>query len=178
MTRFPFRRTAAAGLLALTTVGATLGVASAQQAPAWSPAFSAGPGSPEQVAQQPRPGQPGRPGRGGDGDGQRPQLTDEQRQQFEQRRQEAEQHYVDLLAKNLNLDSATVQAALEQTQNDLQAERVNDIKQAVTDGKISQDQADQMIQRIQQGGGPGFGGPGFGGPGGGPGFGPGGGQRP
>ena len=35
--------------------------------------------------------------------------------------------------------------------------------------KLTQDQADQMIQRMQQGGGPMMG-PGFGGPGGGPGF--------
>ena len=175
MTRFSLRRTAAAGLLAITTVGATLSVASAQQAPTWHPGFSANADGSEQVAQLPQPGQPGRPGRGGDGDGQRPQLTDDQRQQFEQRRQEAEQHYIDLLSKNLNMDPAAVKAALDQTQQDLQAERVDDINQAVADGKISQDQANQMIQRIQQGGGPGFGGPGFGGPGFG---GPGGGPRP
>jgi hypothetical protein len=158
------KRTAVAGLLAVTTVGATLGVVSAQQAP-----------STEQVAQQPgQPGQPGDPGRPGRGpEGQRPQLTDEQREQMEQRRAEAEQRYVDLLAKNLSLDSATVKAALEQTQKDLQAQRVADIQQAVTDGKLTQDQADQMIQRIQQGGGPMMG-PGFGGPGFGQGGGPGG----
>jgi anti-sigma28 factor (negative regulator of flagellin synthesis) len=179
MRDIPFKRTAAAGLLALATVGATLGIASAQQAPATDQVGV--------IRQQPGPDQPGRPGRGGDGDGQgqRPQLTDEQRQQFEQRRAEAEQRYVDMLAKNLNLDSATVKAALEQTQKDLQAQRIADIRQAVTDGKLTQDQADQIIQRIEQGpGGPmmGPGGPGFGpdGPGrpgfgpGGPGFGPGG----
>jgi hypothetical protein len=165
-----FKRTAAAGLLAITTVGATLGVASAQQAPASVSAFATSPGGQEQVAQQPgQPGQPGRPGRGeGDGQGQRPRLTDEQRQEMEQRRQEAEQKYIDALAKNLGLDPSVVKAALEQTQQDMQADRINEIKQAVTDGKLTQDQADQMIQRLQQGGGPmmgpGFGGPGFGGP--------------
>jgi hypothetical protein len=168
MTRIPFKRTAAAGLLALATVGATLGVASAQQLPTTDPAFAPGPDTPVLVAQAPgEPGQPGRPGRGeGDGQGQRPRLTDEQRQQMEQQRQAAEQRYIDLLAKNLGMDSATVKSALEQTQKDLQAQRISDIQQAVTDGKLTQDQADQMIQRIQQGGGPMMG-PGFGGPGGG-----------
>ena len=166
MRKIPFKRTAAAGLLALATVGATLGIASAQQAPTTDQVGV--------VQQQPGPDQPGRPGRGGDGDGQgqRPQLTDEQRQQFEQRRAEAEQRYVDLLAKNLNLDSATVKAALEQTQKDLQAARITEIQQAVTDGKLTQEQADQMIQRIQSGG-PGGGPGGMGGPGG-----PGGGRGP
>jgi len=172
--RGSFKRTAAAGLLALTAVGATLGVASAQQAPASVSAFATSPGGQEQVTQFPgQPGQPGRPGRGeGDGQGQRPQLTDEQRQEMEQRRQEAEQKYIDSLAKNLGLDPSVVKAALEQTQKDMQADRINEINQAVTDGKLSQDQANQMIQRLQQGGGPmmgpGMGGPGFG-PGG-PGF--------
>jgi anti-sigma28 factor (negative regulator of flagellin synthesis) len=102
---------------------------------------------------------------------------------MEQHRAAAEQRYIDLLAKNLNLDASTVKAGLEQTQKDLRADRVNEIKQAVTDGKLSQEQADQIIQRMEQGpfpmmgpmgGGPGFvmGGPG--GPMGGPGFGPGG----
>jgi hypothetical protein len=183
MTPFSLRRTATAGLLAIATVGATLGVASAQQAPGarpdQAPILADGKDGAEQVAQMPPPpGQPGRPGRGeGDGNGQRPPLTDEQRQEMQQRREAAEQRYVDLLAKNLNLDSATVKAALDQTQKDLQAARITEIQQAVTDGKLTQDQADQMIQRIQQGGGmmmgPGgpMGGPGFGpgGPGGGPG---------
>jgi hypothetical protein len=178
MTRFTLRRTAAAGLLAIATVGATLGVASAQQAPGagpdLAPVTASAPADFEQVAQMPGP--PGRPGRGeGDGNGEHPQLTDEQRQQMEQRRAEAEQRYVDLLAKNLNLDPSTVKAALEQTQKDLQAARITEIQQAVTDGKLTQDQANQIIQRMQQGG-PGFmmGPGGFGGPGGGPGFGPGG----
>jgi anti-sigma28 factor (negative regulator of flagellin synthesis) len=172
------KRTAAAGLLAISAISATLGAASAQQAPAADPTFARSLGSQEQVAQFPQPpGQPGRPGRGDDG-GNRPQLTDEQRQEMEQRRQEAEQRYVDQLAKNLGLDSATVKAALEQTQQDMQNDRVNEIKQAVSDGKLSQEQADQIIQRLQQGFGPMMlpTGPGFG-PGlmpGGPSFGPGG----
>jgi anti-sigma28 factor (negative regulator of flagellin synthesis) len=171
MTPFSLRRTAAAGLLAIATVGATLGVASAQQAPispsADTPAIAVGQDGTERFAQQPaeKPGQPGRPG-----NGERPQLTDEQRQQMEQQREQAQQRYIDLLAKNLNLDSATVKAALEQTQKDLQAARIAEIKQAVTDGKLTQEQADQIIQRMQQGPGPMMG---PGGPGG-PGFGPGG----
>ena len=171
MTPCSLRRTAAAGLLAIATVGATLGIASAQQAPI-SPTDGApasgferhGGGRFAQTPSTP-PNGPGRP----DGRGERPQLTDEQRQQMEQRRAEMEQKYVDALAKNLNLDAATVKAALEQTQKDMQAARIDEIKQAVTDGKLTQEQADQIIQRMQQGG-PGMGpGMGFGGPGMGPG---------
>jgi hypothetical protein len=146
------RRTAAAGLLAITAISTTLGVASAQQAPSAGLAFAGSPVGQEQVAQMPQSPGPGRGGRGDDG-GNRPQLTDEQRQQMEQQRQAAEQTYIDDLAKNLGLDPATVKAALEQTQQDLQADRINEIKQAVTDGKMSQDQADQIIQRLQQGAG-------------------------
>jgi hypothetical protein len=177
MTPFSLRRTAAAGLLVVAIAGSTLGVASAQQAPGSGPDIAPvavnGPDGAEQVAQMPPPdGQTGRPGRGeGDGNGQRPQLTDEQRQEMQQRREQAEQQYIDLLAKNLNLAPATVKAALDQTQKDLQASRITEIQQAVTDGKLTQEQADQMIQRMQQGGGMMMG---PGGPGGGPGFGPGG----
>jgi anti-sigma28 factor (negative regulator of flagellin synthesis) len=178
MTPFSLRRTAAAGLLAIATVGATLGIASAQQAPLspadGAPSVGVDHGGGGRFAQTPSspPNGPGRPG----GPGERPQLTDEQRQQMEQHRAEMEQKYVDALAKNLNLDSSTVKAALEQTRKDMQAARVNEIKQAVTDGKLTQEQADQIIQRMQQGG-PGGPGMGFGGPGmgpGGPGMGPGG----
>ena len=98
-------------------------------------------------------------------------MTDEKRQQMEQRHQEAEKRYIEALAKNLNMDPATVKAALEQTQKDMQAARIAEIKQAVTDGKLTQEQADQIIQRIQNappgmfmGPGPGF--PPPGGPGG------------
>ena len=165
MTPFALRRTAAAGLLAIATAGAMLGVASAQQTPT-APSV-------EQVAQQqPQPPQPP------DGPGRPPgppRLTDEQRQEMEQRRKEAETRYVEALAKNLNMDSATVRAALEQTQKDMQAHRIEEIKQAVKDGKLTQEQADQIIERIQNappgllfGPGPGFppGPPPPGGPGG------------
>ena len=97
----------------------------------------------------------------------------------------AQQRYIEALAKNLGLDPSTVKAALEQTQKDMRAARISEIKQAVTDGKLTQEQADQIIQRMQSGpGGPGMGpgfgfGPGMGGPGG-PGWpgGPGGGRGP
>jgi hypothetical protein len=138
MTPRSLKRTAAAGLLAIATAGATLGMASAQ-----APSFTAA----EHVAQQPAE----KPGRPPGGPGERPQLTDEQRQQMEQRRQEMEQQYIDALAKNLNMDPATVKAALEQTQRDMQAARINEINQAVTDGKLTREQADAIIQRIQQG---------------------------
>jgi hypothetical protein len=190
------KRSAAAFAVAASMLGATVGLAAAQeQTPPDQAAWTAPAdteetaataptdseeanvvvplGSDDEVGQVPTP-QPGqRPGRGGDQDGQRQQPTAEQIQQFQQQRDQMQQAYIDDLAKNLNLDSATVKAAIEQTQKDMQAARVTEIQQAVTDGKLTQDQADQMIQRIQngpQGGGPGMGGPGFGGPGfGGPG---------
>lgn len=161
MSRMSLKRTAAAGLLALATVGGTLGIASAhgatvptsgaelvtQQAPTASPV--------------PKPERPAR--------GERPQLTDEQRQQMQQRHEQAQQKYIDALAKNLGVSSDAVKAALEQTRKDMQAQRITEIQQAVTDGKLTQEQADQMIQRIQNGpgmGGPGMRGHGMGGPGG------------
>jgi hypothetical protein len=169
------KRSAAALAVAASILGASVGVAAAQQAPTDQAGWTA-PADQQTVGQipgQPGPGQ--RPGRGGDGEGQRQQPTQEQIQQFQQQREQMEQQYIDALAKNLNMDPATVKAALDQTQKDMQAARITDIQQAVTDGKLTQDQADQIIQRIQngpQGGGPGFGGPGMGGPGmGGPGFG-------
>jgi hypothetical protein len=166
MAQFSLKRTAAAGLLALATVGGTLGVASAQTATTQPSAGT------EVVAQAQQPQPPQRPGRG-EGNSERPQLTDEQRQQMQQQRAQAEQKYIDALAKNLGVSSETVKSALEQTQKDMQAQRVTEIQQAVTDGKLTQEQADQMIQRMQEGrGGPGMGGPGgmhgpgMGGPGG------------
>ncbi len=156
MTPISLRRTAAAGLVAIATAGATLGVASAQQAPispsADVPAVAVDQDGAGRLAQQPPPppGRPGHPG-GPGGPGERPPLTDEQRQEMEQRRQEAERRYVEALAKNLNLDPSTVKAALEQTHKDMQAARVEEVKKAVADGKLTQEQADQIIQRIQQG---------------------------
>jgi hypothetical protein len=161
MSSFSIRRVAVAGVLALTTVGATLGVAGAQALPTTA----------ADIVMQQQPGnQPGRPGRGEGNGEQRPQLSDEQRQEMQQQREAAQQQYIDALAKNLGLDSSTVKAALEQTQKDMQAQRITEIQQAVADGKLTQEQADQMIQRMQQGGpgpmmgGPGMGGPGMGGP--------------
>ena len=118
--------------------------------------------STEIVAQQGQP-PPARPGRG-EGQGERPQLTDAQRQEMQQQREAAEQQYIDSLAKNLGVSSDMLKSALEQTRKDMQAQRVTEIQQAVADGKLTQEQADQKIQRMQEGpGGPGgMGGPGFG----------------
>lgn len=164
------KRAAMIGLAATTLVGASLGVASAQTVQQ--------DGKPVIYQNQPQP----KPGRGDDG--QRPQISDEQRQEMQQRREAQEQHYVDLLAGHLGVSSDTLKAALKATQDDLRAERINEINKAVADGKLTQEQANQMIERIQNGGpgGPGFGfggprmgGPGMGGPEGpgGPGRGPG-----
>jgi hypothetical protein len=168
------KRSAAAVAVAVSILGASVGVAAAQQGTPTDQADWTAPADQNQVRQQPgqpgAPGQPGEPGQrpGGQGDqnGQRQRPTDEQIQQMQQQREQMQQQFIDALAKNLNMDPATVKAALEQTQQDMQAARVTEIQQAVQDGKLTQDQADQMIQRIQNGpqGGPGFGGPGMGGP--------------
>ena len=176
MNKTSLKRGAAAVAVAVSILGASVGVAAAQQSTPPDQAGWTTPAGQHRVWQgngDQGPGQ--RPGRDGQGDqnGQRQQPTQEQIQQMQQQREQMQQQYIDALAKNLNLDSSTVKAALEQTQKDMQAARVSEIQQAVQDGKLTQDQADQMIQRIQngpQGGGPGFGGPGMGGPGmGGPG---------
>lgn len=166
MNKTSLKRGAAAVAVAVSIIGASVGVAAAQESSPPDQAAWTAPADQNQVSQQPgQPGQPGqRPGPG-DQNGQRPQPTQEQIQQMQQQ-------FIDALAKNLNLDSATVKAALDQTQKDMQAARVSEIQQAVQDGKLTQEQADQIVQRIQNGpqGGPGFGVPGFGGPGrGGPG---------
>jgi len=166
------KRSAAAMAVAVSILGASVGVAAAQQGTPPDQAGWTGPAGQNQVGQMPQPGPGQRPGQG-DQNGERQQPTQEQIQQMQQQRDAMQQQFVDALAKNLNLDSATVKAALEQTQKDMQAARITEIQQAVQDGKLTQDQANQIIQRIQngpQGGGPGFGGPGMGGPGmGGPG---------
>jgi len=162
-----------AALVAAGLVGATVGVVAAQQAQPGDqghrPIVSQVQ-DPGQLQPPPPPGsRPGRGGPDGQGDqnGQRPQPTAEQQQEMQQRREQMEQEYINLLAKNLNLDPSTVKAALDQTRQDMQAARITEIQQAVQDGKLTQDQADQMIQRIQNG------------PAGGPfGFGPGGPGRP
>jgi hypothetical protein len=159
------KRVALAGIASVALAGASLGVASAQQQ-------SGVAANPNAVYQQTPQGPGGRPGPN-DPNGNRQPPSAEQIQQMQHRREQEEQAYVNALAKNLNLDPSTVKSALDQTRKDMQAQRISDIQQAVTDGKLSQDQANQMIQRIQNGGqdGRGFGGPGFG-----PGHGPDGGR--
>jgi integrin beta 8 len=172
--RTSLKRSAAAVAVAVSILGASVGVAAAQQGTPPDQAGWTTPAGQNQIGQVPgQPGQPGqRPGPG-DQNGERQRPTDEQIQQMQQQREAMQQQFIDALAKNLNLDPATVKTALDQTQKDMQAARIAEIQQAVQDGKLTQDQANQIIQRIQngpQGGGPGFGGPGMGGPGfGGPG---------
>ncbi len=120
-----------AGLLAHATVGDTLGVASARTTTVPTTA------STEIVAQQGQP-PPVRPGRG-EGQGERPQLTDDQRQEMQHQREAAEQQYIDSLAKNLGVSSDTLKSALEQTRKDMQAQRVTEIQQPVADGKLTQE---------------------------------------
>src|SRR6266540_1588129 len=82
----------------------------------------------------------------------------------EQIRQRQEQ-FINRLAANLGLSPAQVTEGLKKT-------RIDMVNQAVTDGKLSREQADRIIQQINSGQGPGFG-PGFGPHGPGPGrFGP------
>ena len=146
------------------TVGATAALAGAlvigglsgSLAPVFAASGDAGAGvaSVRQTPPNPAP-KPGQgPGRG-------QQLTPEQRQQMQQQRQQAQQQYLNRVAANLGVSPQALQDALKKT-------RIEQINQAVSEGKLSQDQANQMIQRINSGQGP----MGFGPPGGRPGHGP------
>src|SRR4051794_24555433 len=128
MNRTSLKRGAAAVAVAVSILGASVGVAAAQQNTPPDQAGWTAPTGQQQIAQT--PGQPGqRPGRGGDQNGERPQPSQEQIQQMQQQRDAMQQQFIDALAKNLNLDSATVKAALDQTQKDMQAARVTEIQQ-------------------------------------------------
>ena len=89
-------------------------------------------------------------------------MDPDQRQQFEQQRQQQQQAFINSVASHLGVTPDALTAAMKQA-------RIDQINEAVKDGKLDQNRANQIIQAIQSG--QGFMGPGPGGPGGGrPGF--------
>jgi hypothetical protein len=89
-------------------------------------------------AAQAQPAPEHRPGRHGHGSRPTPE-------QIQQRQQE----FTTALAKHLNMSPDAVQQALDQTRADLKNARIAAVQQAVKDGKLTQDQANQIVQRIQ-----------------------------
>src|SRR5262249_49924293 len=102
-----------------------------------------------QASPSPTPGtRPGRP------------MDPGQRQQFIQQRQQQQQAFLNAVASHLGVSPDALQAAMKQA-------RIDQINQAVKDGKLDQTRANQIIQAIQNGqgfmgpGGPEGGRPGF-----------------
>ena len=157
---FTRKKVAAAGATAALAGALVVGGLAGPLAPVFAAtgAVDSGIESVRQTPPNPAPKPAPKPGQG-PGRGQ--QLTPEQRQQMQQQRQQAQQEYLNRVAANLGVSPQQLQDALKKT-------RVEQINQAVSEGKLSQDQANQMIQRINSGQGPiGFG-PNVGGPGHGP----------
>ena len=153
---FTRKKVAAAGATAALAGALVIGGLSGPLAPVFAAQGDAG-ASIASVRQTP-PNPAPKPGQG-PGRGQ--PMTPEQRQQLQQQRQQAQQWYLDRVAANLGVSPQQLQDALQKT-------RIEQISQAVSEGKLSQDQANQLIQRINSGQAP----LGFGPPGGGPGHGP------
>ena len=126
-------------LLAGYVVGSTLG-----QVPAFAQvAAVVDTPAAEQIAQVPPQPSP-KPGAGRRGDS-RPNWGDpQQREQRRLQHQQMREQFITRLAANLGIDRDRVVQALRQT-------RIDRINQAVQDGKISRERADQIIQRINSG---------------------------
>ena len=154
------KKVAAAGATAALAGALVVGGLGDQLAPVFAaPAESgAGVSAVRQTPPNPAPKPAPKPGQG---PGPRQPLTPEQRQQLQQQRQQVHQQYLNRVAANLGVSPQQLQDALNKT-------RVEQINQAVAEGMLSQDQANQMIQRITSGQAPAGFGPGFGGPGHGP----------
>ena len=132
------RTLAAAGAslaLVATMVGASLTTASAS---AW--AASVAPGLEDVRQADPQPSPAPKPNRGGQGE-RRPGMNVQQREAMHQA-------YRNALAGRLGVSVNQLQAAMKQSRIDL-------INQAVSEGKLTREQADRMIQGIQNGTGPG-----------------------
>ncbi|MFN8524125.1 MAG: S49 family peptidase [Chloroflexota bacterium] len=84
-------------------------------------------------------------------------MTPEQRQQLQQQAQQMHQQFLARVAANLNVTPTQLQDAFKKA-------RIDQINDAVKAGKLTQEQADKIIARINSGQGFGPGGPG--GPGG------------
>jgi polyhydroxyalkanoate synthesis regulator phasin len=136
------RTLAAAGAslaLVATMVGASLTTATAS---AWAASVTPGLEVVRQTDPQPSPSPMPRPNRGGQGQGdRRPGMSMQQREAMHQA-------YLNALAGRLGISIDQLQAAMKQSRIDL-------INQAVSEGKLSQEQASRMIQAIQDGKGPG-----------------------
>lgn len=123
--------------LVATMVGASLTTASAS---AW--AASATPGLEDVRQADPQPSPAPKPNRGGQGHGeQRPGMNMQQREA-------THQAYLNALAGRLGISVDQLTAAMKQSRIDL-------INQAVSEGKLTQEQANRMIQAVQDGRGPG-----------------------
>jgi hypothetical protein len=72
------------------------------------------------------------------------QMDPAQRQQFEQQRQQQQQAFLNSVASHLGVSPDALKNAMMQA-------RIDQINQAVKDGKIDQDRANRMIQAIQSG---------------------------
>lgn len=79
----------------------------------------------------------------GSGRGPGQQLTPEQ-QQRQQQHQQAQQEFHNRVAANLGISPQALQEAFKKA-------RIDGVNQAVAQGKLSQDQANQIIQRINSG---------------------------
>jgi uncharacterized protein YidB (DUF937 family) len=86
----------------------------------------------------------------GGGDANTPDASDESTD-----RETHRDAYLDALAENLGVSREALDGALSQTALDM-------VDQALADGRITQDEADRIKERINSGEGPFFGGPGFG----------------
>jgi len=141
-----------AGVLVLLLAGLTVGVGNAQ-APASSDQALVLDHQAGQAHQLPSlPGNlpaPSGPPEGPDGGP--PVMSPEQQQALGQQMTQDREQYVNFLAKNLNVDPALVKAALEQTETDMKAARIAAVQQDVQNGRLTQDQANVMIQVIQAG---------------------------
>jgi hypothetical protein len=118
-----------------TMVGASLTTPSAS---AW--AASVAPGLEDVRQADPQPSPDPQPNRGGQGQ-RHPGMNVQQRPAMHQA-------YLNALAGRLGISVDQLQAAMKQSRIDL-------VNQAIADGKLTQEQADRMIQAIQNGKGPG-----------------------
>jgi polyhydroxyalkanoate synthesis regulator phasin len=131
------RTLAAAGAslaLVATMVGASLTTATAS---AWAASVTPSMDVVRQTDPQPSPSPMPRPNRGGQGE-RRPGMNMQQREAMHQA-------YLNALAGRLGISVDQLQAAMKQSL----------INQAVSEGKLTQEQASRMIQAIQDGKGPG-----------------------
>ena len=101
-----------------------------------------------QVTPQPSPSPSPKPGGRQGPDHGRQQLTPEQQQQRRQQMQQRREQYLNRLATNLGVDRSRLEEVFRQTKIDM-------VNQAVQEGRLTREQADQMIQRINSGQQPG-----------------------